>query len=282
MKKNYFTTGEFAKLCNVNKQTLFYYDKEGIFKPDIIAENGYRYYSYNQLETFTVISMLRDLGVHIKEIKAHMDNRSPESLISLMESKQQEIDKKIKALNWSKSYIENKIKLTQQGSTAPIGVIFQEDLPLRHMIASDYEGENNDKTIAKVLSEHIENCDNLGLYNACPIGALIPVSSINSVGYEYSKFYTFVANDVHYIKNDVTTPSEYLSSPAGKYLVLYDNEGYKNIHENCQRILKFAEENKLPLGDVFHEDVILDDLSTEGYYNYLVKLSIEIKTRSDI
>ena len=282
MKKNYFTTGEFAKLCNINKQTLFYYDKEGIFKPDIIAENGYRYYSYNQLETFTVISMLRDLGVHIKEIKAHMDNRSPESLISLMESKQQEIDKKIKALNWSKAYIQNKIKLTQQGSIAPIGIILQEDLPLRHMIASDYIGENDDKTIAKVLSQHMENCDNLGLYNACPIGALIPVSSVCQEGYDYSKFYTFVSKDGSYIKNDIDSPSEYLHSPAGKYLVLYDNEGYKNIHSNCLKMLEFARESKLVLGDVFHEDVILDDLSTEGYYNYLVKLSIEIKTRSDI
>ena len=97
MHKNYFTTGEFAGICGVGKQTLFYYDKEGIFKPDIVAENGYRYYSYTQIETFTVITMLRDLGVHIKEIKAHMDHRSPEALIALMESKSAEIDKKIKA-----------------------------------------------------------------------------------------------------------------------------------------------------------------------------------------
>lgn len=282
MKKNYFTTGEFAKLCGVNKQTLFYYDKEGIFSPDVIGENGYRYYSYNQLETFTVIAMLRDLGVHIKEIKAHMDKRSPESLILLMESKQQEIDKKIKALNWSKSYIENKIKLTQQGITAPIGVILQENLPLRHMIASDYKGENNDKTIAKVIAQHMENCDSLGLYNACPIGALIPACSINYAGYDYSKFYTYVADGDQYINDNDVTPSEYLHAPAGKYLVIYDNQGYKNIHENCQKLLEYAKENGLSLGDVFHEDVILDDLSTEGYYNYLVKLSIQIKTRGAI
>ena len=68
MKKNYFTTGEFAKMAGVNKQTLFYYDQEGIFKPDMVAENGYRCYSYAQFETFTVSSMLRDLGVSIKEI----------------------------------------------------------------------------------------------------------------------------------------------------------------------------------------------------------------------
>ena len=33
LKKN-FSTGEFAKLCGVSKQTLIYYDKIGLFKPD--------------------------------------------------------------------------------------------------------------------------------------------------------------------------------------------------------------------------------------------------------
>ena len=40
-----FTTGEFAKLCNTTKETLFHYDKIGILKPKFIKRNGYRYYS---------------------------------------------------------------------------------------------------------------------------------------------------------------------------------------------------------------------------------------------
>ena len=40
--KKYFNTGEFAKLCNVKKQTLFHYDDIGIFSPEIKDHNGYR------------------------------------------------------------------------------------------------------------------------------------------------------------------------------------------------------------------------------------------------
>ena len=88
MKKNktYFTTGEFAKLFGIKKQTLFHYDQCGIFKPDVIGENGYRYYSYSQPETFAIIAMLRELGVSIHEIKEHMDHRgslTPPSLKNL-------------------------------------------------------------------------------------------------------------------------------------------------------------------------------------------------------
>ena len=68
-KKKYFTTGEFARLCNIGKQTVFHYDDIGILKPEIIGENGYRYYSYKQLEAFGTISMLKELDMPLSDIK---------------------------------------------------------------------------------------------------------------------------------------------------------------------------------------------------------------------
>ena len=50
--ERYITTGEFAKLTGVTKHTLFYYDKIGLFSPEIKKENGYRLYSFEQLEVF--------------------------------------------------------------------------------------------------------------------------------------------------------------------------------------------------------------------------------------
>ena len=44
-KNNYVTTGEFAKLAGVSKDTLFHYEKIGLFKPEIVCKNEYRYYS---------------------------------------------------------------------------------------------------------------------------------------------------------------------------------------------------------------------------------------------
>ena len=38
------TTAQFAKLHEVNKRTLHYYDQIGLFRPLTKAENGYRYY----------------------------------------------------------------------------------------------------------------------------------------------------------------------------------------------------------------------------------------------
>ena len=79
----YFSTGEFAKLCNINKKTLFHYDEIGLFKPEKVLENGYRYYSIYQLEVFNVIYTLKDIGMPLKEIKNFMDKRNPDNIIDI-------------------------------------------------------------------------------------------------------------------------------------------------------------------------------------------------------
>ena len=41
----YMTTGEFARRMGVTKNTLFHYDNIGLFLPEIVDTNDYRYYS---------------------------------------------------------------------------------------------------------------------------------------------------------------------------------------------------------------------------------------------
>ena len=128
MKDNYFATGEFAKLCNVNKKTLFHYDEIGLFKPEIVKENGYRYYSIYQLEIFDMIYTLRDLGVPLKEIKSFMDKRNPNSVVELFEYKTNEIENEIKLLRRKQEIMSNKMKLIKQHNLEIIGYSYEEVL----------------------------------------------------------------------------------------------------------------------------------------------------------
>ena len=73
----YMTTGEFARMMRVSKDTLFHYDKIGLLKPEIVKTNGYRYYSVYQADLLEAIFMLRDLGMPLKEIQEHLAQRHP-------------------------------------------------------------------------------------------------------------------------------------------------------------------------------------------------------------
>ena len=72
MTEQFYSTGQFAKLCGVKKQTLFHYDDIGLLCPVDVANNGYRQYSYRQYETFLLITCLKEAGMSLKEIKAFL------------------------------------------------------------------------------------------------------------------------------------------------------------------------------------------------------------------
>ncbi|MEG1551671.1 MAG: MerR family DNA-binding transcriptional regulator, partial [Oscillospiraceae bacterium] len=64
----HFTTGQFAKLHNINKRTLHYYDDIGLFSPAYKGKNGYRYYTYQQSPTLEMLLTLRELNMSVNEI----------------------------------------------------------------------------------------------------------------------------------------------------------------------------------------------------------------------
>ena len=87
-----FTIGQFAKLHEINKKTLMWYDETGILKPAVIKENGYRYYTFQQSSLLETILMLRELGVSLAEIQHFLQNRSAAALETLLADKIRELD----------------------------------------------------------------------------------------------------------------------------------------------------------------------------------------------
>ena len=176
--KDYFTTGEFARLCNVKKQTLFHYDDIGILSPEVVGENGYRYYSYTQLEIFSTISMLKELDMPLAEIKDYLDHRSPQAFLELLEQQKKEVDEKIKELQWLKRFIHTKMGLTKAGLSIPVGKILLENRPEEYLIVTEYNGEDEDKAITTAMTEHLNFCHSLDIYSPYAIGGMIPVECL--------------------------------------------------------------------------------------------------------
>ena len=88
MKKHLLTTGEFAILCRTQKGTLLFYDKEGLLKPKHVSENGYRRYEVEQYYEFELLSLLKEAGSSLKEIKTHLRHMDGEGFLAFLEKKQ--------------------------------------------------------------------------------------------------------------------------------------------------------------------------------------------------
>ncbi len=81
------TIKEFAALCKCNPQTLRYYDRIGLLRPDEVDEwTGYRYYKENQALDFVKIKNLQEAEFSIEEIKELLQ-KSDDELYHAFEKK---------------------------------------------------------------------------------------------------------------------------------------------------------------------------------------------------
>lgn len=117
-----FTVGELAKLHNMSKQTLIYYDNIDLFKPNIVDKNnGYRYYTSNQLEILDSILILREIGIPIKDIKEFLIKRDNNKALKLLKDQKKVLDLQVKNLKRTITRLENKINTIESMHSYKIG-----------------------------------------------------------------------------------------------------------------------------------------------------------------
>lgn len=110
-----YTTGQFAELCGVKKQTLFHYDEIGLLKPARVDSNGYRRYSHDQYQDYLLISCLKEAGMSLSEIKDYLND--DDSI-----HRQQTVEARLAALDARISYLINvrKILANSFGTTGTV------------------------------------------------------------------------------------------------------------------------------------------------------------------
>ncbi|MFR5367389.1 MerR family transcriptional regulator [Intestinibacter bartlettii] len=271
MKDNYFSTGEFAKLCNVNKKTLFYYDEIGLFKPEIVKENGYRYYSVYQLEVFDIIHTLRDLGVPLKQIKSFIDERNPKSVVKFFEYKTGEIENEIKQLIRKQEIMSNKIKIIKEAEKIRDNIdnLSIEEQDEEYLVLSKNIDKSKFPYDSEVYANHLNYCYNQDLYIGYPLGFIKTIDDLYSENdYAYTYYYTKVN------KND---GENIIKKPKGKYLVGYLNGSYIDIPGLYKKMLDYVKTHNLELIGHSYEEELINLIAVKDMNDYIIKVSMQIK-----
>ena len=98
-KKNYYSIGEMAHLCDISPKTLRYYDQIDLIKPSYKSkETGYRYYSKEQEFTIYTIKQLQHLEFSLKEIKTLIQRDSEDLYEQAIGSRLSFLDQQIETL----------------------------------------------------------------------------------------------------------------------------------------------------------------------------------------
>lgn len=268
-KQNYLTTGEVAKMMNITKNTLFHYDDIDLFKPEIVLENEYRYYSIYQLELLDTILLLKELGMPLKQIKEFMQTRTINTVESTFDTMENQIDKQIERLNTKKRWLQlQKDKIKQYHQTDFNSITIQELGPYYYLKTNNIV--SSDKAYIEVASEII-----MELEKHHP-------EIYSDLGYKIHKNKT--SNEEDYLQGNVILFCDeppalmhYDVLPKQNYLVGYFQGDYLNGLKVYTKMLEYANMNQLSLDEYFYEMTFIDALFEQNNSNYKTRIIIPIK-----
>ncbi|MFF2447948.1 MerR family transcriptional regulator [Neobacillus sp. NPDC058068] len=270
-KKNgkYLTTGEFAKLCKVNKQTLFYYDQIGLLSPVVKNEKGYRYYSIRQIELFFVIDLLKELGMSLNDIHHYTQHKSPESFLSLMYQKKEEIVKKRQEIEMKEKMIEAKIALMEEASHLDFHQVTLEQLPEVTLYLSRNIENLTDEEYVEAFSDFINELNVSQLDTGYPIGIIRKREQV--VKGEFTNYSYLYIEQPH--------PKEgypYFKSVKGDFLIGYHIGEEKTIHNTYKRLFSELDRFNLALGEYVFEEYIYDTVVMNHNEQYVTKIMMQV------
>jgi DNA-binding transcriptional MerR regulator len=135
--KTMFTVGDFARLAQVSKRLLRYYDEIGLFKPKHIdSSSGYRYYSAEQMSYLNRILALKELGFSLDQIRQTLsDNISMDELQGMLLLKKVEIEQDVRAELRRVRKIESRLQSIRDDESNKIPNVIIKQIPNQSVLS---------------------------------------------------------------------------------------------------------------------------------------------------
>lgn len=93
--EKYYSIGEIGKLLGLTSDAIRFYEKKGLVHPSVNPENRYRMYTFKNVLELLDIIYYRNLEFPVEEIYHLSCSNDPQDVISMMEKKALETQKKI-------------------------------------------------------------------------------------------------------------------------------------------------------------------------------------------
>lgn len=266
--KQFFSVSEFAELFNIHKKTLYYYDEIGLFKPEYVNKNGYRYYSHSQIYDFHVLLAIKNLHLSLEDTKNYVYNRTPENMVALMDKKVTELDDEIKRLINLKNSITERVSLIKTSLNVPIDEIQIKYVNEQYLRLEPIEvPENQDTNYLTWHDLFLE--DNKHHLNESSYGQVILQKNLTENTFK-PDFILIEAID------DEAKKNAFIKS-YGKYVI--GRKVGKVLHSASlyEKLMKFIKENNLEIIGNSYEFFIIDGSFSSDPNNRVLEIQIQIK-----
>ncbi|WP_081841863.1 MerR family transcriptional regulator [Lachnoclostridium phytofermentans] len=266
-KKNIksFTTGEFAKRFGIKKDTLYYYDRIGLFHPANVDDNDYRSYTFEQLDVFWMIQSLRELNFPIQSLKQYVNSPSPEKLIELSKEQLTLVKEEIKKLERIEWLLSNVVAYSEEALSASLDEITLKMLPEEAILYSNPLPLRNELTNDEWFNFTDQFLKEAELKGPAYAGSVISQKDLE-LGIYGRVDRLFVR------RNDAKSKRK----PAGLYAITYHKGPLASTKELYNSLLQRIKEQGLAICGDAYEEYLLDKLAVSHTDEFMIKISIAV------
>ena len=258
--------GEFAQICQTTRETLRYYQKQGILVPKKDEHNGYHYYSYAQISSYYFIKTFRDLGCSVADIKSYLLAGEKVRFNDFVDQQYQALLRQRAELEHRIGVIANTRKLLDQIRIADIGRPMLAVMPEKmHLLQTAVVSSpaTSSEEISQDVTRHQIRCQRPGI-QAFPMGASMDVERFLEGEYSYKNVFSFA---------DVSAEGEgIIELPSYKAVVSVGRDSDGDIRKKYQEITTFLKSEKLiPCSDIYSLSIVnvIDPQEERRYLKYL-------------
>lgn len=174
-KNDLILIGELSKLTNVNIKSLRYYEKIGVLTPCYVdPENGYRYYTYSQVQLVISIQFYVEMDIPLSKLHNYIDPKTKvinfrdqiSYGIETAKGKIQIIENQLKYAEGLRREIDRCDKVLKSG-TPIICSIYE-----KHCWCIEVTGVITKSKYHKVLNQLLLNIKKIGMGTECKTGLL--------------------------------------------------------------------------------------------------------------
>ncbi len=259
----YLTITQVAKYRKIPADTLRYYDKIGLIRPNYVnKQNGRRYYSMEQCEQLGTVKELRKLNLSLKEIAEFMNDRNLQKSERILKDHfailQEEIESKLELSR----ILSEKLKFIEQIRSTDFNLDYPEirDIPTRYAL----HGRSNKLSTSFTAIEYTKLEEQIG--GPSPILATnkVAMSLKNSIDDDE------IRSEIRPLLFCTEKESEYRNFTeisGGKYICAYHANSSSYLGEIIMKMRYYAEEAGYVMGDsglmIYQIDITLTDNSDE-------------------
>lgn len=188
-------SGDFAKLCGINKSTLHYYVSINLIQPFLVTENNYKYYSPEQAYTIHLINILQKSGCGLAEIRSYLNGNSDLGKFRLLLEEQE------KKLIQERNELNHTITMLQTiNHFADFAMSTSFTAPREYYMANTIgilctpfskPTKPNSSDYVETFKTHIQMCKSTTHAIQYPFGRMIKERNIYMEDYQYSAFFCF-------------------------------------------------------------------------------------------